>query len=77
MSLVTFGFGLGLAAGPLVTGALAGYLGFAAPFYVFAGLSSVAAATVWPVARESVGAAPAPGPRTGPIVGAEEPRRAG
>ncbi len=55
MSLVTMGFGLGLATGPTVTGFLAGYLGFAVPFYVFAGFSLLAAGTVWFFAKESVG----------------------
>lgn len=55
MSYVTMGFGIGLASGPMVTGLLAGYLGFAVPFYVFASLAVVAALAVWRFAEESVG----------------------
>lgn len=55
MSFVAMGFGLGLGAGPLVAGSLAGYLGFAVPFWVV-GVASVAAAyTVWRYAEESIG----------------------
>jgi len=57
MSLVTMGFGIGMAAGPVLTGALAGYLGFAVPFYAFALLSLLAAVTVWRLVEETVGRA--------------------
>ncbi len=54
MSFVTMGFGLGLGAGPLLAGWLAGYLGFAVPFYVVGALSALAAFAVWRFARESI-----------------------
>ena len=48
MSFVTMGFGLGMGVGPLIAGALGGYLGFEVPFFVV-GASSLAAA--WMVGR--------------------------
>jgi MFS family permease len=54
MSFVTMGFGLGLGVGPLLAGALAGYVGFRVPFYVVGGLSLVAAGLVWLWAEESI-----------------------
>lgn len=55
MSFVTMGFGLGLGAGPLGAGWLAGYLGFVVPFWVVGALSVVAGLVVWLFARESIG----------------------
>jgi MFS family permease len=54
MSFVTMGFGLGLGVGPLLAGGLAGYVGFAVPFYVVGGLSVVAAVLVWLWAEDSI-----------------------
>ncbi len=48
MSYVTMGFGLGMGVGPLIAGALGGYLGFEVPFYVVGAMSLLAA---WMVAR--------------------------
>lgn len=55
MSFVAMGFGLGLGVGPLVAGSMAGYLGFASPFWVVGAASVVAAYTVWRYAQESIG----------------------
>ncbi len=55
MSFVTMGFGLGLGAGPLIAGLLAGYLGFVVPFWVVGSLAVVAAWGVWRFSRESIG----------------------
>lgn len=54
MSLVTTGFGLGLAVGPLVAGTLAGYVGFRVPFYLMGGLAVSSALLVWRWAEESI-----------------------
>ncbi len=54
MSYVTMGFGLGLGIGPLLAGALAGYIGFEVPFYVVGAMSLVAAGLVWRWAEESI-----------------------
>jgi MFS family permease len=55
MSYVTMGFGLGLAAGPLLAGALAGYTGnFALPFWIVGAGCVLAAAVVWRWAEESI-----------------------
>lgn len=54
MSFVTMGFGLGLGIGPLLAGALAGYVGFEAPFYVVGGMSLLAAWLVAWGAEESI-----------------------
>jgi MFS family permease len=54
MSFVSMGFGLGMGVGPLVAGALGGYLGFQAPFYVVGAASLVAAWIVGRWAEESV-----------------------
>jgi MFS family permease len=54
MSFVTMGFGLGLGIGPLLAGALAGYVGFEVPFYVVGALSLVGAVLVWRWAEESI-----------------------
>lgn len=54
MSFVTMGFGLGLGIGPLMAGALAGYVGFEVPFYVVGGMSLLAAWLVARGAEESV-----------------------
>ncbi len=54
MSFVTMGFGLGLGVGPLIAGALAGYVGFEVPFYVVGGLSILAALGVGWWAEESI-----------------------
>lgn len=54
MSFVTMGFGLGLGVGPLLAGALAGYVGFRMPFYVVGGLSVLGAGLVWLRAEESI-----------------------
>ena len=54
MSFVPLGFGLGLGFGPLIAGALGGYVGFEAPFYVVGGISLVAAWGVWRWAEESI-----------------------
>ncbi len=55
MSFVTMGFGIGLGAGPLIAGWLAGYMGFVVPFWVVGVLSLVAAWAVWRFSRESIG----------------------
>ena len=54
MSFVTMGFGLGLGVGPLMAGALAGYVGFKSPFYVVGVLSLLAAGLVAKGAQESI-----------------------
>lgn len=60
MAWVSMGFGAGLAVGPILAGALAGYVGFAAPFYLVAGLSVLAALAFAVFAREAPRARPAP-----------------
>lgn len=54
MSFVTMGFGLGMGVGPLIAGALGGYLGFEVPFYVVGTSSLVAAWMVGRWAEESI-----------------------
>lgn len=58
MSWVTAGFSLGLAVGPLMTGALASAFGFYAPFWVAGALCLAAAVLVWtaivPASRPSL-----------------------
>jgi MFS family permease len=54
MSFVTMGFGLGMGVGPLIAGALGGYLGFEVPFYVVGVLALVAAWMVGRWAEESI-----------------------
>ncbi len=54
MSFVTMGFGLGMGVGPLIAGALGGYLGFEVPFWVVGGMSLVAAFSVGRWAEESI-----------------------
>ncbi|MCG6957978.1 MAG: MFS transporter [Gemmatimonadetes bacterium] len=54
ISWVTMGFGLGLGAGPLLAGGLAGYLGFAVPFYVTGLVSLLAAWAVWRFTTDSI-----------------------
>ena len=54
MSFVTMGFGLGMGIGPLIAGALGGYLGFEVPFYVVGVMSLVAAWMVGRWAEESI-----------------------
>ena len=54
MSFVSMGFGLGMGVGPLVAGALGGYLGFQVPFYVVGTASLVVAWMVGRWAEESV-----------------------
>jgi len=63
MSFVTMGFGLGLAIGPLMAGALAGYVGFKAPFYLVGAMSLLGAALVGWKAEESI-QRPGRGPAT-------------
>ncbi len=54
MSFLTMGFGLGMGIGPLIAGALGGYLGFEVPFLVVGGMSLVAAWLVAKWAEESI-----------------------
>jgi len=54
MSFVTMGFGLGMGVGPLIAGALGGYLGFQVPFFVVGAMALVAAALVARWAEESI-----------------------
>ena len=54
MSFVTMGFGLGLGFGPLIAGALGGYVGFEAPFLVVGVLSLASALVVAVWAEESI-----------------------
>jgi MFS family permease len=54
MSFVTMGFGLGMGVGPLIAGALGGYLGFEVPFYVVGVASLVVAWMVGRWAEESI-----------------------
>ena len=54
MSFVTMGFGLGMGTGPLIAGALGGYLGFEVPFYVVGVMSLIAAWMVGRWAKESI-----------------------
>lgn len=54
MSFVSMGFGLGMGVGPLIAGALGGYLGFQVPFYVVGFASLVGAWTVRRWAEESI-----------------------
>lgn len=54
IAFVTTGFAFGLGIGPLLAGALAGYVSFRTPFYFVAALCVVAAALVWRHAEESI-----------------------
>lgn len=56
MSYVAMGFGLGLGVGPLVAGSLAGFIGFAAPFFVVGVAALMAAWAIWYYAEESIAA---------------------
>jgi MFS family permease len=63
MSFVSMGFGLGMGVGPLIAGALGGYLGFQVPFYVVGLASLVGAWIVGKWAKESI----RPGEATAPF----------
>jgi MFS family permease len=72
MSYVAMGFGLGLGVGPLVAGFLAGFVGFAAPFFVVGAAALVAAWAVWRYAEESIRPSSWAADESGPSVMFEE-----
>jgi MFS family permease len=53
MSIMTMSFGLGIATGPLLSGTLAGTLGFQSPFLIGAVLSGIAAFCFYLLVEES------------------------
>jgi MFS family permease len=53
MSIMTMSFGLGIATGPLLSGTLAGTLGFESPFLIGAVLSGIAAFCFYLLVEES------------------------
>jgi MFS family permease len=71
MSLITMGFGLGVAVGPLLAGLLAIY-SFQLPFVVVGLLNLVGAWVVWRYVPETVARHPAPG---GPASTADHPKQ--